>query len=124
MDTRKATVILKLKEHLKKVNELSARDLSDELVFSALTMECFQAVNRAIDLGEIIIAEKDLGFPEKYKEIFEFLAKAKVIKESRLAVFKRLVFLRNLISHEYYNIDQTTIKEMISLLPVLEDLIK
>jgi uncharacterized protein YutE (UPF0331/DUF86 family) len=47
-------------------------------------MECFQAVNSAIELGEYIVSEKELGFPSKYKEIFELLYEAKMISKKTL----------------------------------------
>ncbi len=67
-------------------------------------MSCFQAVNTAIELGEYIISEKNLGFPAKYKEIFELLYKSKIINKTTLTCIKRSIFLRNLIAHEYYEI--------------------
>ncbi len=121
---RASSIIARIENHRSKSKDLSSKDLSDYLVFNSLAMECFQAANSAIDLAELIVAEKNLGFPSKYKEIFEMLNQARLISKKALDSMKRLVFLRNLISHEYYTITQKELKEMASLLGSLDELIK
>lgn len=121
---RLASIISRIERHGTKAKELSKQDLSDYLVFNSLAMECFQAVNSAIDLAELIVSEKNLGFPSNYREIFELLHEAKLIDKKTLDDIKRLVFLRNLISHEYYTITQKELKEMANLLGCLDKLIE
>lgn len=121
---RLASIILRIEKHKAKAKELGRSDISNDVVFSALAMECFQAVNSAIDLGELMVSEKNLGFPSRYKEIFELLYDAKMIGSETLEGIKRLVFLRNLISHEYYTISREELKEMVALLDCLDELIK
>lgn len=121
---RKATIVSRIESHKLKAEELVSEDLADELVFSSLAMHCFQAVNAAIELGELVVTEKKLGFPSKYKEIFELIFHKKLINKSTLEDFKRLIFLRNLIAHEYYIIKEEELKEMVSLLDSLATLIK
>lgn len=75
-----------------------------------------QAVNTLIEIGEWIVAEKRLGFPSTYREIFELLYKEKIIDKPTLESIKRLIFLRNLISHEYYKITENKLLEMVELL--------
>ncbi len=53
---RKLSIIARLKKHIKKSKMLLKEDTSNELVFDALAMTCFQAVNAAIDLGEYIVS--------------------------------------------------------------------
>ncbi len=120
---RLSVIITRIENHRSKAKELASKDLSDYLVFNALAMECFQAANSAIDLAELIVAEKNLGFPSKYKEIFELLNQAHMISRKTLDSMKRLVFLRNLISHEYYTITHKELKEMSGLLDCLDELI-
>ena len=38
MNTRKASVIIRLKEHIRRAGELGKQDLSDSLVFDSLNM--------------------------------------------------------------------------------------
>jgi uncharacterized protein YutE (UPF0331/DUF86 family) len=117
-------IISKIEKHKERVKELVKQDISNYMVFNALAMECFQAVNSSIDLGEFIVSEKNLGFPSKYREIFELLYDAKMMSKEILGKIKRLIFLRNLIAHEYYTISEEELREMADLLECLDELIK
>jgi uncharacterized protein YutE (UPF0331/DUF86 family) len=121
---RLATIILRIERHKEKAEELVEQDISDYLIFNTLAMECFQAVNSAIELGELIVSERNLGFPSRYREIFELLNGAKLMSETSLEDIKRLIFLRNLIAHEYYTITEEELREMGSLLGCLDELIE
>lgn len=120
MNTRIASTIRRIEKHVEKAKELVKKDLREYLVFNSLAMECFQAVNSTIDLGEAIITEKKLGFPSRYREIFEILYREKIIDKKTLNAMKRLIFLRNLISHEYYTIKIEELREMTKLLSYVE----
>jgi len=120
MNIRIASTIKRIEKHVKNARELSKKDLRNYLVFNSLAMECFQAVNSVIDLGEIIISEKELGFPSKYREIFEILYRENIIDRETFDGIKRLIFLRNLIAHEYYTIKIEELKEMVRLLKYVD----
>jgi len=120
---RLASIISRIERHKDKAKELRVQNISDYFVFNTLAMECFQAVNSAIELGELIVSEKNLGFPSRYREIFELLYNAKMISKKTLESFKRLVFLRNLIAHEYYMITDEELMEMATLLRCFDELI-
>ena len=113
---RAAEIIARIERHLQRAREIAQMDLNDELVFNALAMECFQAVNSAIELGELIISEKNLGFPATYRDIFETLHQNKLISKAVLEKMKKLVFYRNPIAHEYYVMKVSELKEMSMLL--------
>lgn len=121
---RMASIISRIERHKDKAKELVKEDISNYLVFSTLAMECFQAANSAIELGELMVSDKNLGFPSKYREIFELLYNAKAISKKTLEDIKRLIFFRNLISHEYYAITEKELKEMANLLECLDELIE
>ncbi len=121
---RLASIIARLEKHRKKAKELAKKDISNYFIFTSLAMKCFQAVNSAIELGEYIVSVKKLGFPSKYREIFELLYENKLISKKTLNCIKRLIFLRNLIAHEYYQITERELKEMVKLLDCLNELIK
>lgn len=117
-------IISRIERHVKRANELMDRDLSDDVIFSALSMECFQAINSAIDLGEYLVSEYNLGIPSTYREIFEILHKNKIISDEILSGMKKLIFYRNLIAHEYYTIEAKDLKEIVSMLNILLDLVE
>lgn len=121
---REASIIARIEEHRRKARELLSRNLDDEVIFNALAMHCFQTVNAVIELGEVIVSSRKLGFPSKYREIFEFIAKAKLISKSRFEDISRLIYLRNLVAHEYHQITLKELKEMANLLGCLDELIK
>lgn len=117
---RATETITRMERHIKNARNLKNKDLTDQTTYSALAMECFQAVNAAIALANQLITEENLGFPATYKEIFEILNQQKIIGEEELKKTKRLVFLRNLIAHEYYRIKAEELREMAELLTTLE----
>ncbi len=108
-----AAAILRFKRHMSAAKDLVEKDLSDYYIYTALAMECFQAANSLIEIGERIVVLKKLGVPSSYREIFEILHKAKLLSEEELRAAKRVIFLRNLIAHEYYRITEEELVEMV-----------
>lgn len=121
---RFAETVLRIRTHTENIKNLSKMDLNNEIIFNALAMECFQTINSAIDLGEFVVSEKGLGFPSKYREIFEILYSKKIIDKKILECMKRLIFFRNVISHEYYRITKKELLKVIDLLDCVEQLTK
>ena len=120
---RIAEYILRFERHLKGAVNLKSKDVKDYLIYNTLAMECFQAANTLIDLAQYIVAKKKLGFPSTYRELFEILEKEGYISEGELKTFKRLIFLRNLIAHEYYRISESELLEMVNLLEKCSDFV-
>lgn len=113
--------ILRLERHIENARKLLVKeDVSEYFLYTSLAMECFQAVNSLIELGEYAVTQKKLGFPSKYREIFELLQQQRIIDQQALKAIKRLIFLRNLIAHEYYRISEEELKEMVELLDYAE----
>ncbi len=121
---RLTSTIERLEKHIKTVKTLRNSSLENPVYFDALAMNCFQAINAALDLGDLIVSEKNLGFAERYRELFELLFEAKIIDKPLLEKMKRLIFLRNLIAHEYYVIKAEELKELALLIDSLTKLIE
>ena len=117
-------LIMRFETHAKNAREGAQEDVSDYYVYNTLAMECFQSVNALTEIGEWIVTEKKLGFPSTYREIFELLHTHKIIDKETLESVKRLIFLRNLISHEYYKITKDELVEMVDLLKNAEKFIE
>ncbi|WP_290902757.1 HepT-like ribonuclease domain-containing protein [Ferroglobus sp.] len=115
--------ILRFERHLEGAKKLKSKDVRDYFVYNTLAMECFQAVNTLIDIAQYIVMKKRLGFPSTYRELFEILEEAGYISGEELKTFKRLVFLRNLIAHEYYRISENELLEMVNLLEKCSDFV-
>jgi uncharacterized protein YutE (UPF0331/DUF86 family) len=117
-------LIMRFETHAKNARDGAEKDISDYYVYNTLAMECFQSVNALIELGEWIVTEKKLGFPSTYREIFELLYTHRIIDKETFESIKRLIFLRNLISHEYYKITKDELVEMVDLLKNAEKFIE
>jgi len=117
-------LIMRYEYHAENAKNVVAKDISDYFVYNTLAMECFQSVNALIEIGEYLVTVKKLGFPSTYREIFELLYQHKVIEKEVLDTMKRLIFLRNLISHEYYRITRDELVEMVELLERMEKFIE
>ncbi len=120
---RLAEYILRFERHLKSAVNLKSKDVKDYFIYNTLAMECFQAVNTLIDIAQFMVAKKKLGFPSTYRELFEILEDEGYITEGELKTFKRLIFLRNLIAHEYYRISESELLEMVNLLEKCSDFV-
>ncbi len=117
-------LIIRFESHTNNAKFVVTKDISDYFVYNTLAMECFQAVNSLIEIGEWIVAERKLGFPSTYREIFELLYNNKIINKEIFESIKRLIFLRNLIAHEYYKITKDELVEMVDLLKIAEKFVK
>jgi uncharacterized protein YutE (UPF0331/DUF86 family) len=117
-------LIMRYEYHAENAKNVVAKDLSDYFVYNTLAMECFQSVNTLIEIGEWLVTMKKLGFPSTYREIFELLYQHKIIEKEMLDTMKRLIFLRNLISHEYYRITKDELVEIVELLGRMEKFVE
>lgn len=116
--------ILRFERHLSGAVTLKNKSISDYLIFNTMAMECFQAVNSLIEIGEHIVTKRKLGFPSTYGEIFELLYQNGILTKEELEASRRLIFLRNLIAHEYYKIRESELLEMADLLEKIKGFIE
>ena len=88
------------------LNIKNVEDLEDRKDFYAISMVLFSILNRAIDLGDEIVMANNLGMPSTYKEIFRLLTRNEYIGKDMGEELSNLVFYRNLLSHEYYDLTE------------------
>lgn len=118
-------VLSKINQHIEEIEERSKQNVSTDLeAYDALAMSCLQLVNRLIDLGKIVISSKHLGFPETYSDIFKTLANQRIITQEELRTILKLIYYRNLISHEYSNITWKELLEFKESLDVVRGVVK
>jgi uncharacterized protein YutE (UPF0331/DUF86 family) len=117
---RLADAIARLESHRQKAQQLGGQDISDYFVFTALAMECFQAVNSLIEVGQLLIARRKLVVPDTYRQVFEVLGQHQIISTEAAEAGKRLVYVRNLIAHEM--ITEEELLEAIVLLSHMDPL--
>ncbi len=92
------------------------KGFSDYLSFNSIAMDSFQAANYAISLGEKLIESGKLGVPMSYRDVFDILFKRGKIEKSARNALVRLVYLRNVIAHQYGEVGEGDVKEAVFLL--------
>ncbi|MDI6737776.1 MAG: DUF86 domain-containing protein [Nanoarchaeota archaeon] len=103
-------IIADIERYFKDMEKLNVKsaDMSSEQFYS-LSMLLFALLNRAIDLGNELIKANDLGLPISYKEIFIILGKNKLISRELEVGLVSLSGLRNVLSHQYYDVTKERI---------------
>ena len=72
-----------------------------------------RTVQACIDMGAHVVKIKRLGFTERYRDIFDLLAKADLIPEELAFSLKKMVGFRNIAIHEYQIIDIDIVSNII-----------
>jgi uncharacterized protein YutE (UPF0331/DUF86 family) len=109
---RLGKIISDIEKYLRDLKELEinkVEDLSDKKNLYSVSMVLFSIINRTIDLADEIVMSNNLGMPSTYKEIFNLLAKNGYIDNTLRDKMSNLVFYRNLVSHEYYDMTEKDI---------------
>jgi uncharacterized protein YutE (UPF0331/DUF86 family) len=127
-DIERLDLIIKdIEVYMKKLEAFeinSEKDLEDDKNFFSSSMIIFSIINRAIDLAEEIISQKSLTVAFKYSELFDSLANAKIISKKTAEECKRLIGLRNKISHRYGKVNKKEILDAINSLGAINSFIK
>jgi len=87
----------------------------------SVSMLMMNIINCCVDLGNEVISLKSLGYPGTYKETFSILGKNKLINISLVKKMKQLVGLRNLLAHEYGEINFELLYEQAEELNHIEE---
>ena len=101
-----------IEKYLRDLKELDINkieDLSDKKNLYSVSMVLFSIINRTIDLADEIVMSNNLGMPSTYREIFNLLAKNGYIDNTLRDKMSNFVFYRNLVSHEYYDMTEKDI---------------
>ncbi len=87
-------------------------------VHSAILRELQVAIEMCIDIGNHIIAEMGWESPEVYRDVAKVLAKHRVISQEFSKIFEKMIAFRNILVHEYVELD---LKKVYEYLNKLED---
>ena len=99
-------------------------DLEDKRNFYALSMALFSILNRTIDLGSEIVIANNLGMPSTYRDIFGLLGKNGFIDKALEKELSHLVFYRNLLSHEYYDLTEKDVFDVFKRLNLIKQFVE
>ena len=120
-------IISDIEKYLRDLEELKIEeieDLEDKRNFYALSMALFSVLNRKIDLGSEIVMANNLGIPSTYRDIFKLLSKNGFIDKVLEKELSRLVFYRNLLSHEYYDLTERDIFDVLRRIGVIKQFVE
>lgn len=124
---RIALMIKDIERYLADLSEI--RGKTDTKYYYAVSMIVFSAMNRAIDIGnEIIAGTSRIPVPGSYKETFELLSKNHVISAGTEKKMRGLMKYRNIIAHAYYELSSKEIemlrKEIVDVMSFIEEIKK
>ena len=63
------------------------------------------AIQAVIDIGNHVLADRDLGTAKDYKDIFRILSKNRVLSRGLAGRLASMTGLRNVLVHDYLEID-------------------
>lgn len=108
---KKIDVLDKNLQELDKFRGLSIDDLEDLKNRWAVERGLQASIEIILDVGNHIIADERLGSPEKNQDIIDILGKQGVISEQLANDLAGLAGFRNILVHEYTNIDLEKVYE-------------
>ncbi|MBN2093715.1 DUF86 domain-containing protein [candidate division KSB1 bacterium] len=92
-------------------SELAFED--DFLKQDAIAINLQRAAEQCIDLANHLVKIKKLGIPKESKDAFTFLANAGLITQELSKRLKSMVGFRNILVHEYQDLELRLMREII-----------
>lgn len=91
---------------LKVLSRIELGDFKNNRERQLAVMHALQlAIEGCLNIGAHIISADELGAPKDYADIFELLAKAKIINADFADRMKKMAGFRNRLVHLYWDID-------------------
>lgn len=88
-------------------------NLEDYRKMDAIILNLQRACEIATDVAMYVVSNRKLGLPQTKKEAFEKLFDNKLITEEMCNNMKGMVGFRNIAIHEYKQIDENIVKDVI-----------
>lgn len=79
----------------------------------AIVLNLQRCCELVIDIAMYIVSTKNLGIPQTKKEAFEILLKNNYITEEIFNKMKGMIGFRNIAVHDYQDIDEEILKDII-----------
>ena len=95
---------------------------ADFMKQDAIAANLQRAAEQTIDLANHVIRKEKLGLPKDSRDSFEILATTNVISSELAAKLKGMVGFRNILVHDYRELDLSIMKDVIEYR--LDDLIR
>ena len=88
-------------------------NLEDYRKMDAIVLNLQRACEMATDAAMYVVSNRRLGIPQTKKEVFEKLNKNGLISDEMCANMKGMVGFRNIAIHEYKQIDEDIVRDVI-----------
>ena len=99
---------------IERFKEVSLEEfLQDDIIQDVVEYNLFIAINMMIDIATHIVVDNNIGNPETLGEAFSILNKEKYINDDESKIYRNMVGLRNILSHEYLKIDKKIIYDVL-----------
>ncbi len=110
--------IIEIDNHLNKifcyVNISYKEFMSDWKIQDIIEYNLFQIVNHLVDIIEHIVVDENYGMPNTAYEAVKILQEKKIIDEHTHDLLKEMIGFRNVIGHEYMNIDKKVVHNILT----------
>lgn len=107
--------IAKIEESVGRLREISAaggrNPLSDRRVLTESERLFHVAIQAVLDIGSHLIAGLGFREPEGYAEIIDILGEEGVIPRRFAASIRKMAGLRNILVHDYIDVDPVKLRE-------------
>lgn len=98
---------------IKEEYDNNPENLEDYRKMDAIILNLQRACEIATDVAMYVVSNRKLGLPQTKKEAFEKLFDNKLITEEMCNNMKGMVGFRNIAIHEYKQIDENIVKDVI-----------
>ena len=99
---------------IERFKEVSLEEfLKDDIIQDVVEYNLFIAINMMIDIATHIVVDNNMGNPETLGEAFNILNREKYLNDKETKVYRNMIGLRNILSHEYVNIDKNIIHSIL-----------
>lgn len=101
-------------EKIERFKEISlAEFLNDDIIQDVIEYNLFILINMMIDIATHIVVDDNMGSPETLGGAFDILNREGYLNDKETKTYKNMVGLRNILSHEYVNIDKNIIYDIL-----------
>jgi uncharacterized protein YutE (UPF0331/DUF86 family) len=102
-------------ERIRSLASLSYEDfLKDNVAQDVVEYNLFQIVNHVIHIFQHTVVDEEYGFPETAYEAAQILLEKGVLLQEDVDLFKRMVGFRNVVGHDYINLDKKTVYDILA----------
>ena len=99
---------------LERFKDISLEEfLNDDIIQDVVEYNLFIAINMMIDIATHVVVDNNMGNPETLGGAFAILNKQKYLSDDEARIYRNMVGLRNILSHEYVNIDKKMIYDIL-----------